>query len=161
MIASIFAALIALVFAVVLHSVFCRLPVPIDRVIRFLIAGSLVAVVLLIYCSSRFGILSIQTLAGMSLFAFCCELYIFIFTMTISSISANLLIRLSLGSMTTDSIAQRYDSRRMIEARIERLIGSGFVRVDDQRILFRGKGRFFLDVFTRLRTFFGISDEVA
>jgi hypothetical protein len=144
--------------SLVLHAVACRLPLNADRVIRFLAVGTGVGLVLLLSTMQRYGLFAIETVAAILVYALLCELYLFLFTVTISSISANLLVRLRSGDMTLSEIEQRYDSRKMVQARLDRLESTGFLHYDGGRILIAGKGARFLSVFQSLRRFFRHAD---
>lgn len=144
--------------SLVLHAVACRLPLKSDRVIRFLVPGAGVGLLLMLSTTQRYGLFAIETVAAILVYALLCELYLFLFTMTISSISANLLVRLRSGNMTLSEIEQRYESRKMVRARLDRLEGTGFIRYDGGRILMAGKGVRLLSTFRSLRRFFRHAD---
>lgn len=144
--------------SLVLHAAACRLGLRADRVIRFLAGGAAMGLLLLLLTSKRYGWFAVETVAALLVYASLCELYLFLFTMTISSISANLLVRLRSGDMTLSEIEQRYDSQKMVRDRLDRLEGTGFLRYDGGRILIAGKGARFLSVFRSLRRFFRHAD---
>jgi len=144
--------------SLVLHAAACRLQLSADRVIRFLLVGGAMGLVLLLLMAHRHGLYALETVAALLLYGFLCELYLFLFTMTLSSISANLLVRLRSGDMTLPEIEQRYDSRKMVRDRLDRLEGTGFLRYDGGRILIAEKGARFLSVFRFLRRFFRLPD---
>src|SRR5262245_47184982 len=106
--------LLSLMIAVVGHAGLCRASMPLNVVARFLITGGLVGAFLVWWLVGRYGITAPQTWAAALLYAFCCELYIFLFTFAMSSITANLVARLSRCDMTDRDIEQLYDSRHMV-----------------------------------------------
>jgi hypothetical protein len=140
--------------ALALHRLACRLPVNMDRVSRFLLAGGIAGACLLWATSARYGLASVETAGAALVYAFLCELYIFLFTMTISSISSNLLVRLSSHDMRVEEIAQRYDSRQMVRQRLERLASTGFLSQTGSRLALTAKGVRFVRTFGALRRFF-------
>src|SRR5688572_25456865 len=85
--------------AVALNACVCRVAPTLNRVTSFLSVGSLMGIGLGLSLLKIYG-MTAQTFAGISLFALACELYIFLFTLTISSISANLLTNLFARNMT-------------------------------------------------------------
>ena len=144
--------------ALVLHAVACRLALRTDRVIRFLVVGGGAGAILLFITTQRHGLSVPETVSAVLIYGFLCELYLFLFTMTISSISANLLVRLRSGGMTLPEIERRYDSRKMVRDRLDRLEGTGFLKYVGGRILLAKKGARFLSVFRCLRRFFRHAD---
>lgn len=153
-------AMVAGCFAgsLVLHAMTCRLQLRADRVVRFLVGGSLTGLLLLLLSLQRYGWLALETVAAALVYAFLCELYLFLFTMTISSVSANLLVRLRSGGMALTDIERHYDSRQMVRVRIGRLANTGFLHLDGDRIFIDARGFRLLRVFRALRGFFGIRD---
>lgn len=142
------------VAALLLHGIACRLPVRVDRVSRFLLAGGLAGAALLWAASARYGLASLETAGAALVYGFLCELYIFLFTMTISSISSNVLVRLASQDMSIEEIAQRYDSRQMVRQRLERLAAADLLSRVGSTLTLTPKGRRFVRVFQALRGFF-------
>src|SRR3981189_2152975 len=97
-------ALLGLVIAVVGNAGLCRARIPLNVVTRFLITGSLVGVCLMWWLVNWYGVAAPQTWAGAMVYAFCCELYIFLFTLAMSSVTANLLTNLLRRNMTDADI---------------------------------------------------------
>ena len=120
-------ALLGLMIAMVGHAGFCRASVPLNVVTRFLLVGGLVAVCLVWWLFNRYGATAPQTWAGALVYAFCCELYVFLFTFAMSSITANLLAKLLRSDMTDTDIEQLYDSRHMVATRLDRLVAVGLI----------------------------------
>jgi hypothetical protein len=120
-------AILSLMIAVVGHAGFCRVSMSLNVVTRFLISGGLVGVCLVWWLLNRYGATAPQAWAGALVYAFCCELYIFLFTFAMSSITANLVGRLSRCDMTDKDIEQFYDSRHMVATRLDRLVAIGLV----------------------------------
>jgi predicted transcriptional regulator len=87
-------------------------------------------------------------------YGLCCELYVFLFTLAMSSISANLLVSLSRRAMTAAEIEQLYDSRAMVSSRIDRLVAVGLFDETPAGLELTAKGARTVRTFGRLRTFF-------
>src|SRR6266542_3879192 len=120
-------ALFALMIAVGGHAGFCRVSMPLNVVTRFLVTGGLVGACLVWWLVNWYGATAPQTWAGALVYAFWCELYIFLFTFAMSSITANLVGRLSRCALTDTDIEQLYDSRDMVATRLDRLVAVGLV----------------------------------
>jgi hypothetical protein len=114
---------------VLLHAWAARLFPARNRVAAFMLIGTPIGVALVVMAGGRFGWLSLQTIAAAATYAFLCELYLFLFTLALASISANLLVTLRAGAMTYKEIEQLYDSRSMVLTRFNRLISSGLIRL--------------------------------
>jgi hypothetical protein len=148
------AALVALIPAVVGHASLCRASMPVDTVTRLLIAGGLVGAGLVWWLATRYGATAPQTWAGAAVYAFCCELYIFLFTFAMSSITANLLGRLSRRALTDAEIKRLYDSRAMVATRLDRLIAIGLVIERPTGLELTQRGARMARTFQRLRRLF-------
>ena len=152
-------ALIAVSFGsffatVVIHALLCRLPILIDRVTRFLAAGIAVAVVVTCYLFWIEAFSLPGLLGAVLVYGFCCEMYIFLFTMNISSISSNLLVRALLCPIELSEIDRIYDSKKMVDARLERLTKTGFLVSNGGCLTITSKGALFTKILRSLRGFF-------
>src|SRR5437868_9308236 len=79
--------------AVMLHALACHSHIIRNRVISFFIIGWMLGLALIIlFIISDTPIITF--LSGLALYAFLCELYIFLFTMIYSSISVSILLSL-------------------------------------------------------------------
>ena len=125
-----------------------------DRVIRFLVVGSVAGLALIACLAARYGLWSREAVAGVLLYGFLCELYIFLFTMTLSSISSNLLTLLLRGPMSDAEVSNVYDSRHMVEQRLQRLLGTGFLGRDGERLILTAKGARLLRMLRHFRAAF-------
>lgn len=137
-----------------LHRFACRLPLNIDRVSRFLFTGGIAGALLVWATGSRYGLDSLETVTAALAFGFLCELYIFLFTMTISSISANVLVTLYSQALDIETIARQYDSRQMVRKRLDRLAATGFLCRTGSQLTLTQKGTRFVRAFRNLRRFF-------
>ena len=140
--------------AVVGHAGLCRASIPLDGVTRFLIAGGVVGVCLVWWLFNRYGATAPQTWAGAMVYALCCELYIFLFTFALTSITANLVGKLSRCDLTDTDIEQLYDSRHMVATRLDRLIAIGLVVERPAGLQLTRKGARMARTLSRLRGFF-------
>jgi len=147
--------------AIFLHGIISRLAIfsKYDSVKRFLLVGSLVGLLYSFILYETYGI-SWNMLSGLLTYAFICELYIFMFTMTISSISATLLINLLLAkTLSQDDIAQLYKSEQMVLNRIERLLAIQLIQEDVAKsLILTNKGENLARIFAKFRSFFGHPD---
>lgn len=141
------------VLALTAHAVACRLPRPGNSVIRFLIVGCLTGIALIATLASHYG-LSIYCAAGVLIYAFLCELYIFLFTLAISSVSANLLLNLSVRNMTQQEIDRRYESSVMVNQRIDRMVGTGLLEEGPKGAQLTLRGLRLFRMFDLARRFF-------
>jgi hypothetical protein len=147
-------AILSLMIAVLAHAGLCRASVPLNGVTRFLVTGGVVGVCLVWWLLSRYGAASPQVWAGAVVYAFCCELYIFLFTFAMSSITANLLIKLSRCDMTDTDIEQLYDSRHMVATRLDRLVAIGLVDEHVTGLRLTNEGARMVRTFRQLRSLF-------
>lgn len=141
-------------FAVLAHAGLSRVQLPLNVVLRLLIVGGIIGVGLAWGLLENYGIAAPQTWAGLLIYGFCCELYVFLFTLAMSSVSANLLVNLLQRKMTSSDIERLYDSRQMVEARLDRLIGAGLLAETSNRLRPTPKGVRMVRIFSRLRAFF-------
>jgi len=140
--------------AVLLHGLVMRLPSRIDSVRRFLLVGFPVGLVLVV---ASLGMLGLTTagFAAVLLYALLCELYMFFFTLVISSVSVTMLIMLRQGSIEASKLVSTYDPDEMVQLRVGRLIKTGFVQLDEGLPIVTEKGLKLHRMFTGLRRFFG------
>lgn len=151
---AILSALAAFVPAVLLHGLIMRAPMQVDSVRRFLVVGVSLGVALATFLLTQFGFTS-HGFAAILLYALLCELYLFCFTLVISSVSATMLIMLRQGPIESAGLASTYDPNEMVQLRVGRLIKTGFVERNGGRLAVTLKGAKLHRMFTRLRQFFG------
>jgi membrane protein implicated in regulation of membrane protease activity len=145
--------------SVVLHALVVRFRRSVNRVVSFLCVGCFTGGVLLIFLAGHHGFLSAQVFGAAMIYGFICELYLFLFTFALSSISANLLVTLHRRRLTDTEIESLYDSRRMVSHRIERLEHTGLLQAVGDRYEVTRRGRRFLRLLGALRGFFRHDDE--
>lgn len=146
-------AVLAFVVAVTLHAVVCRLPLKLSVVLKYVLAGGLVGLGLTVWLVTTYG-LTAPTLAGLVTFALASELYVFCFTLILSSVSAIWLRRLYRGSIDTAALAEAYSPTWMVDVRIERLADNGFLTLTADGYRLTEKGRKLMHTFERLRRLF-------
>jgi hypothetical protein len=151
-------SLAAFALAVVAHALAVRVLQRANRVISFFAVGGLIGGAMILLAALRYGIVSHETAGAAVCYAFLCELYVFLFTLSLSSISANLLARLHLGRMTPAEVEQLYDSHRMVAGRIERLRGTGLLQYEEGRVIVTAKGERLMRTLNAMRVFFGHAD---
>jgi hypothetical protein len=139
--------------AVSLHGLAMRLPLRADPLRRFLLAGIPVGVGLMAMCWSTFGF-SRRAAAALLLYALLCELYIFAFTLVLTSVSVAMLVLLRKGAIEVSALSNRYEPRGMVQLRLERLLKQQLVTRDGERIVVTAAGRRVLKTSAALRRFF-------
>lgn len=147
-------ALAAFVLAVLLHGLAMRMPLRLDSVRRFMLVGVPLGVVLVAVSLERYGP-TIPGIAAILLYALLCELYIFCFTLALSSVSATMLIMLRRGPVPSSALASAYEPREMVNLRLDRLISNGFAERRAGRLAVTAKGMRLHNAFAALRRFFG------
>jgi hypothetical protein len=140
--------------AVAAHAILARLDMPQNIVSRFLLAG-IASGLMLIWHSIRIAGLGVSSLAGIALYAFLCELYIFLFTFVISSVSARILFSMLSGPLSAGDLEISYDASGMVAQRLTRLKETGLLRDFDGALRLTQKGRRLHRAFLALKRFFG------
>jgi hypothetical protein len=98
-------------------------------------------------------------LAALLVYAFACELYIFIFTTSLASIGANILIALSKYPRDGIEAASICESRSMVSARLNRLVVAGFMKANDAPLTLTMKGEKLVRTTSAVREFFRHKDR--
>jgi hypothetical protein len=151
------AAAVALVLTVLGHAGLTRLPrVPGNMVIKFVVPGLASGSALWVWLVTSSTVL-IESVASLVAFAGGCELYVFLFTMVSSSISSQLLLRLSSSAMPETRAAIFAREEAMVTQRVENLLANGFLAATPHGYVLTARGTRLLRVFERLRAFFGHS----
>ena len=150
---AVLAAVLAFIVAVALHAVACRLPLKLSVVLKYVLVGGLVGLGLTAWLIVSYG-LTAPTLAGLVTFALASELYVFCFTLILSSVSAIWLRRLYRGSIDTATLAEAYSPTWMVDVRIDRLVDNGFLERTAAGFRLTEKGRNLMQTFGRLRRLF-------
>jgi hypothetical protein len=146
-------ALLALVAAVTGQFLAARFQIGRGLVARFLLVGGTVGCVMVACLARTYGS-SIEFWAGMLVYAFACELYIFLGTLVDSSVSVSLLLALRHGSASRAELDRRSSGRAMVASRLERLCESGLLGHSDDGYTVTRRARWLLRLFRALRFFF-------
>ena len=98
-----------------------------------------------------------SALTALLVYVFLCELYLFLFTLAASSVSASLLLSLAVVSESTESeIDRTYSSQHMVAVRLGRLERAAFLeRRPEGGYVLTSRGRAAMRLFKVLRSFFG------
>ncbi len=145
---------VAFVLAIAFHAICMRVFQNANRVISFFLIGSAMGCALVLIVAWRYGSTSYEAAGSALCYAFLCELYVFLFTLSLSSVSANLLARLHRGRMSPAEVEQLYDSHRMVASRIERLRRNGLLQYDSNAVRVTPKGERLLRTLNAMRVFF-------
>lgn len=140
--------------AALAHGLAMRLPLGLNSVSGFLAIGIPTGLVL-VALQGPPPWASILSFASVCTYAFLCELYIFFFTLVISSISASTLIELRRSPMEERRLVRISDPSEMVQTRISRLVDTGLVSRDGDHLLASARGKQLDRQVERLRRLFG------
>jgi predicted transcriptional regulator len=148
------AALTGFVASVIVHLCTTRVWPRQNRVFSFLISGFVVGVILLlILFKARPGLDALE--AGL-IYAFACELYIFLFTFVGNSISVAILVLLKEdGRLPEPRMEAAQDDGDFVGGRIKMMVESGIFQKKDEQLSLTAKGRILLRAYKGFRSFFG------
>jgi len=130
-----------------------RIALRVDVVRRFLLVGIPLGGGLVVLSIGNAGFTS-HALASVLLYAFLCELYLFCFTLVLSSVSVTLLIMLRRGPLAEPALKIAYDPQEMVELRLKRLIKQGFIVQQGERTAVTAAGLRLDRAFGALQRFF-------
>lgn len=150
----VFWAFIYLFLAIGAHALLSRLKFVANSVIRFVLTGGILGLVLSVHMCAIYG-LTLSSLASLVLYAFVCELYIFLFTLVMSGISARLLIILLTNPLTLEELEAVYNTTGMVEWRLKRLLLEGLLERGENQWRLSKKGLWLMQFFVSLKRFFG------
>jgi len=137
--------------SVISHSIVQRY-IKSNSVISFTIISSFLGLILFWKSYSDFFI-SIQSLSILFSYFFMCELYIFFFTLIMSSISANII--LDLGFDKKIKISNEITNyEKMVDARVTRLLNNKFLIETDGVLSITNKGKVLNRSFFYMKNFF-------
>ncbi len=146
--------LCAFLSTVLFHSLLCRLNGQFGAVFNFVIVGSVVGILLIVWQIYQYCFWSLHTIGAALIYGFLCELYLFLCAMVLTSISANIIVRLSDAGMNRKQIDHLYNSKQMVLNRLDRLIDVGLLNQDEDNLLLTVKGERLSKIFRLLRAFF-------
>gem|GEM_PF-1939994 len=148
-------AISAFVITVIAHAVLRRIKMTTGNItVSFLIAACLPAVILFSWLVARFGCAS-QAWAGLLVFCFLCQLYVFLITFAMASVTANCLVRLSQNQDPETKIDSLYESANMVDVRIDRLKAINLINETPSGLIrLTTLGEKAVHIFARMRNFF-------
>jgi predicted transcriptional regulator len=148
------AALTAFVASVIVHLCATRLWPRQNHVFSFLISGFVVGLILLLILLKARS--RLEALEAALIYAFACELYIFLFTFVGNSISVAILVWLREdGRLPESRMEAAQDDGDFVGGRIKRMVESGILQKKDEQLSLTAKGRILLGAYKGLRSFFG------
>ncbi len=122
-------------------------------IVAFVFAGIPIGLVLMIVLFSVWP--SDRSISGTLLYAFLCELWMFILSVTFSSFAATLMMLLRRRPLTLDEINRLSDHRVIIQDRMTWLADIGAAVKHDGQLSPTGGGRKLAGIFNACRSFFG------
>lgn len=141
------------VVTVALHALATRVSLSLSSVARYVVVASLAGLGLGAHAALLYGP-STPAVAALLLFALAGELYLFLFTLTTSSISSTILLTLRSGALDEDALDARYTATYMVDARLAKLETNGFLDREGDRFMLTARGRSVVASFRRLRRLF-------
>lgn len=135
---------------VVLHGVVARIFPAGNRVKQFLAAGTLIGAALFAHLLLRPGGCWPELLAGGAIYAFLCELYIFLFTFVTSSVSVALLV----SKLDASADAPTLAPGKMVSRRLHEMAAAGLLREANGRYHLTPKSLLMVRIYRLLRRFF-------
>ena len=139
--------------AVGLHGLVTRLPLRVSSVARYVGVGSACGLALGAHVVALYG-LTTPAITALLLFALASEVYIFLFTLTMNSISATILLTLRAGALDEAALDARYSALYMVDSRLVKLEANDFLRREGDRFRLTARGRGLVASFHRLRRLF-------
>jgi hypothetical protein len=150
--------------AVLLHAALCRWPTRLNVVATFLLAAVPCGLLLSAYLLGNYGV-SIAVVAAIIVYAFACELYLFLITLVGNSVSSSLLFLLQGSELSASQIAAAYDDGRMVRRRLQQLVARGLLHHSAAGYLVTPRGARVVAVSNCVRRFFhgngNRSDKIA
>jgi len=141
--------------AVAAHAVLCRLRLPFTAVGRFLLANLAIGTALAWLVCRSYGIWSAPTFSALLVFGFLSELYLFLSTLAVASISATVLLTLRNRSLSEEQLSVLLNGQRMVSLRVERLLAAGLLSESASQVRLTAAGTILGTRFLRLKAFLG------
>jgi len=127
-----------------LHAVAARLRPAGNRVNQFLLVGGIGGLVVIL---AGPAVPWPERLAGVAAYAFACELYLFLFTFVISSVTVALLLTRRSGPAAGISL----QPAEMVQRRLRTMAAAGLLRQDGERFALTAKARRVVRVYRIIR----------
>ena len=135
------------------HAALCRTRLPGSTVLKFLVSGGVCGSLLLGALLEVHGA-SVATISAALVYALACEIYIFAFTATLSSVSISLLRTLRAVELSPSEIEARYSVSSMIRRRLGDMVSVGLLSHDGHAFTVTARGAQLLKSFEGLRRAF-------
>jgi len=147
-------SIMAFLLAVIAHAILVRTFPSTGKLALFLISGFLLGLLLITAITTKYSFFSIQLFSAVSIYSFLCELYIFLFSSLLSSISMNILSMLYAHRKESIDITKIYSGEKMVSIRLARLTKLGILKVEKQNYLITEKGIVFSQSMQKLQSYF-------
>jgi hypothetical protein len=144
----------ALAATLVGHALVSRVLVASGRVLTFFGVSGLIGALLAAGLIWTHG-LTAETISSLLLYSFGCELYLFLVTFTLSSISANILTKLLGGPIALSDIETGYSGLGMAAQRADRIEQAGLAEDRKGLLHLTNCGRTLVAIISALRNLFG------
>jgi len=138
--------------AVILHGSIQRIIKGLNPVTTFLIVGIPLGCILTLIEIMQYGF-SEKSISAISFYMLLSELYIFIFTLVMSSISVNLIFGIGFNKLKICS-DDKQNYKKMVNERLNRLVKNGFLDFKNEEYIITQKGDHYNNLFTVLKNFF-------
>lgn len=117
----------AIASSILAHAILTRAAPRANAVLLFLAGGTTIGLALVAWAWHVFGLVSIPFVSAVVSYAALSELYVFLFTLALSSVSANIIVRLTAASPGAADLARSYSGVDMVQQRIARLQAAGLI----------------------------------
>jgi len=144
------AAWLAAIFG---HAALRRAAPGIGSLAGFLLVGGVAGLVLALLLLREWSF-AMETWAGLSAYAFGCELYIFLFSSIGTSLSAANLYRLRRGARSAEELEERLAGKAMVDGRLQRMVSSRVLDLSDAGYRLTPRGATLLRAYRAGRRFF-------
>jgi hypothetical protein len=144
----------AVVGSVAAHMILARVAPKQNTVVLAIAAELVVGLTLFVAAWSTFGLLSVEFASTVLIYGAICELYLFLFTLALSSVSANVLVRLATGPKNCADLDSSYDSHGMVEQRFARMEAARLIAREGNRFSITLRGRLIVKAYRGLRGVF-------
>lgn len=151
--------LCAFAAAVLISAIIVRLPGLARPVPIFVLIGGIIGFLFTGYSLWRYGP-DATVISSALVYAFFCELYLFLFTLAGNSVSLRLLTEVSTRKLRAADIAAYYQADAMVERRFAQLRTAGLVGGDAGAMILTRQGQLLVGAFKALRAMFGMTARV-
>lgn len=136
-----------LVVALLLHSLAVRVRPSGNRVLLFFVIGSLAGMALIWHLAAKTDLALPAQAAAVLLYAFGCELYVFLFTFVTSSVSVALLVSPGFSQHASAPTG-------MVRRRLEAMHAAGLLQTTTAGFILTPRARLVVRIYRGLRVFF-------